>query len=262
MKLNFWKVLGAIVALMVVVNGASAQQAVKMTDDELKVKQKLEQKIPGAPIDRVIKTSLLGGLYEVVVEGQLIYTNSEVTHLIAGQILDISRSPQERVNVTEQRMKELFNVDVASLPLEASFKRVKGDGSRVLYLFSDLDCPYCAVLEKTLSEMTNLTIYTFMYPLEELHPSAVSKSKKIWCAPDRAKAWEAYFASKELPKNAGDCKVPIETVQNLAKRYNIRGTPGLVFADGQVIPGALPKDQLEQMLQATAAAAAEKSKKK
>ena len=67
----------------------------------------------------------------------------------------------------------------------------------------------------------------------------------IWCAPDKVKAWDAFFASGALPDNNGDCDNPVATTQALGKKLKVNATPTLIFADGTIVPGALPAAQLE-----------------
>ena len=131
------------------------------------------------------------------------------------------------------------------LPLDLAIKKVKGTGARKLAVFSDADCPFCARLENDLKSIDNVTIYTFLFPIDQLHPDAARKSRQIWCAPDRQKAWDAFFESGTLPDNKGDCKDPIQATAALGQKLRVTATPTLVFADGSVIPGALPAQQLE-----------------
>ena len=117
---------------------------------------------------------------------------------------------------------------------------MKGNGSRKLAIFSDADCPFCARLETELKNIDNVTIYTFLYPIDQLHPDAARKSRIIWCAPDKVKAWDAFFASGTLPSNNGDCDNPLAATSVLGQKLKVSATPTLVFADGSVVPGALP----------------------
>jgi thiol:disulfide interchange protein DsbC len=144
-------------------------------------------------------------------------------------------------------------VAVDKLPYELAFKRVKGDGSRKLVLFSDADCPFCHRLEKELTGLDNVTIYTFLFPIDQLHPDAARKSKQIWCAPDKVKAWDEFFASGKVPDNKGDCDDPVAKTQALGNSLKINATPTLIFADGTLVPGALPLPQLEKELAAAEA---------
>jgi thiol:disulfide interchange protein DsbC len=217
------------------------------------LKKLLEQKFPGAEINHVSKTGYFGGVYEAMLDDKLVYTDAKGQYVMVGSIYDTT----SKQNLTEQRQRKLNRVALDKLPMELSFKRVKGDGSRKLILFSDADCPFCHRLEEEMKGLDNVTIYTFLFPIDQLHPDAARKSKMIWCAPDRQKAWDEFFASGTLPDNKGDCGDPVARTQALGASLHIAATPTLIFEDGSVVPGALPLAQIEQEL-ATAKAEAKK----
>lgn len=200
----------------------------------------LEQKFPGATISNVAKSPYFG-LYEAELDDRMVYTDPKVTFLVVGSIYDANT----KQNLTDARMRQLNHVSWETLPLNLAFKRVKGSGTRKFAVFADADCPYCKRIESEIKQLDDVTIYTFLYPLDQLHPDAARKSALIWCAPDRAKAWDEYFASGVLPKNKGECATPIRETVRLGERMRVTATPTLVFADGTVVPGAIPLAQLE-----------------
>ena len=218
--------------------------------DEASVKKAVETTYPKFKVDKVTKTAF-GGLYEVFIGGQIIYTDEKVSFLIAeGRLVDT----KTKKDITGERLEELTRIDFASLPLDQAIKVVKGNGSRKLVVFSDVDCPYCKRLERNeLSNITDVTIYTFLYPIEQLHPDAASKSKLIWCANDRVKAWSDWILRDQLPAAAGNCEVPLEKVGQLARKSGVTRTPTLFFADGRRMLGAQPYKEIERMLTAAAA---------
>lgn len=215
--------------------------------DEASVKKAVEAAYPKFKVDSVTKTPY-AGLYEVFMAGQILYTDEKMSFLIAeGHLVD----PKTKKDITGERLEELTRIDFSSLPLDQAIKVVKGSGSRKLVVFSDVDCPYCKRLEQNeLSNITDVTVYTFLYPLEQLHPDAVAKSKSIWCANNRVKAWEDWILRNQLPKNAGTCEVPLEKVGELARKIGVTSTPTLIFADGRRMLGALPYKEIEKGLSA------------
>ncbi|HTP47024.1 MAG TPA: DsbC family protein [Casimicrobiaceae bacterium] len=221
-----------------------AQDAAKpdaATREAAAVRKLLETKFPGAVISNVSRSPYFG-LYEAQFDDRLVYTDPQVTYVVVGAVF----SADTKENLTDARLRELTRVPWDSLPLNLAFKRVKGNGSRRLAIFADADCPFCKKLEGDLRRVDDVTIYTFLFPIDELHPDAARKSAILWCAPDRAKAWEAYFASGKLPDNKGDCPTPIAETAELGKRLHVGATPTLVFADGSVVPGAIPLAELER----------------
>ena len=213
--------------------------------DEMSVKKAVEAAYPKFKVESVSKTPY-AGLYEVFMGGQIIYTDEKMTFLIAeGRLVD----PKTKKDITGERMEELTKIDFNSLPLEQAIKVVKGNGSRKLVVFSDVDCPYCKRLEQNeLTNITDVTIYTFLYPIEQLHPDAASKSKLIWCANNRVKAWEDWIFNNQLPKSAGTCEVPLEKIGQLAKKIGVTSTPTLIFSDGKRMLGAQPYKEIERAM--------------
>lgn len=215
-------------------------KAPALAPEAARLKKTLEDKFPGAEVRGIAKTAYFG-LYEVLLDDRIVYTDTRAKYLLVGAIYD----SDSKTNLTEERQRELNRVVVADLPLDKAIVKVKGNGARKLVVFSDPDCPFCAQLEKTLKAVDNTTVYTFLFPIDQLHPDAARKARMIWCAPDRVKAWDAHYDSATLPDNAGDCDNPVAMTQALGARLKINATPTLIFADGSMVPGALPPERLE-----------------
>jgi thiol:disulfide interchange protein DsbC len=219
---------------------ADAARDAAAAKDAAAVKKLLETKFPGAVISNVSRSPYFG-LYEVQFDERIVYTDAKVTYVVVGAIFDAD----SKRNLTEARMRQLNRVAWDELPLDLAFKRVKGNGTRRMAIFADADCPFCRKLEADVKRLDDVTIYTFLFPLDQLHPDASRKSAIIWCAPDRAKAWDEFFDSGKLPDNGGDCPTPIKDTAALGERLHVVATPTLVFADGTIVPGAIPLAQLE-----------------
>ena len=220
-----------------------AEKAAPTTAESAAIKKALEQKFPGAEVRGVAKSPYFG-LYEVQFDDRILYTDAKARYIVVGAVYDT----ETKVNLTEERQRKLNRVDVSSLPLDLAIKKVKGTGERTLVVFSDADCPFCHKLEDELKTVDNVTIYTFLFPIDSLHPDAARKSRMIWCAPDRVAAWDAFFATGALPDNKGDCDAPIAKTAELGARFKVNATPTLMFADGSIVPGALPAQRLEAEL--------------
>jgi thiol:disulfide interchange protein DsbC len=237
----------ALAALILALPLATAAQDAKpnpardtVTKEAAAVKKLLEEKFPGAAVTSVSKSPYFG-LYEAQFDDRIVYTDAKVTYVMVGAIFDANT----KQNLTDARQRQLSRVAWESLPLDLAFKRVKGNGTRKFAMFSDPDCPFCKRIENDIKRLDDVTIYTFLFPIDQLHPDASRKSALIWCAGDRAKAWDAFFEAGTLPDNKGECATPIKDTALLGGRLRVAATPTLVFADGSVVPGALPLAQLE-----------------
>jgi thiol:disulfide interchange protein DsbC len=234
-------VLGLFLALGATAYAQESAKPDALTPDAAAVKATLEAKFPGATISNVVKSPYFG-LYEVRFDDRLVYTDAKVTYVMVGNVYNADT----KENLTEARLRKLNRLAWDSLPLDLAFKRVKGNGTRKMAIFADADCPFCRKLEGDLKGLDDVTIYTFMFPIDTLHPDAARKSAVLWCSQDKAKAWDEYFASGKLPDNKGDCATPIAETVALGQRLHITATPTLVFADGTTIPGAIPLTRIQE----------------
>lgn len=197
-----------------------------------------------------IREAEVAGLYEVSMRGNIAYTDKSGRFFLFGHLWDM----KEQLDVTAERKAEANKVDFDALPLKDAFKRVQGKGTRKLALFSDPDCPYCKRIEGELAKLTDITIYTFPFPLEQLHPDAKAKAVAMWCAKDQVKAWDDYMQSGKLPPMGVPCDNPVERNIALGNSMGINGTPTMILSNGRKLSGALPADQLEKAIQNAAAA--------
>ncbi|MEO8133327.1 MAG: DsbC family protein, partial [Betaproteobacteria bacterium] len=219
----------------------AAVRAAAAGPDESDVKRLMQEKYAGLEVVSVTK-SPFSGLYEVFAGDQIVYTDAKVNWIIVGTLID----PATKANLTEERLQVLKSINVADLPIDQAIKIVRGKGERKVVVFSDADCPYCKQLENTMAGMDNITAYVLLYPIDQLHPDAARKSRIIWCSADRPKAWLEFMLKGNLPANDGNCETPLPQLQAVAQKYRVVATPTLVFMDGRVVPGALPKDRLEK----------------
>lgn len=210
---------------------------------EATIKKALEPRLGGAKIEAIRETPY-GGLYEVRVAGDILYTDKKGEYLFIGHVYDTKTS----TNLTRARVDEINKIKFSDLPFEMALKQVKGNGKRQIAVFEDPNCGYCKRLRQTtLKEIDNVTIYTFMYNI--LSEDSFVKSKNIWCAPDRVKAWDDWMINGKLPPNApAACESPNDKVVALGQKLRIQGTPAIFFTDGSRIPGAIDLKGLEAKL--------------
>ena len=210
--------------------------------DEAAVRQAFAKKFPQVALESVAPTPF-AGIYEIVFGGKIAYTDEKLSFVLIGNLFDLRSS--ERRNLTQERNAELAAKTLRE-SRELAVKRVRGNGKRVLYTFEDPNCSYCRRLQKELLKLSDVTIYTFLWPI--LSPDSVEKSKAVWCAKDRGKAWDDLMTSGIAPQNDGKCPTPLEKNHELAQRFGIQGTPAVYIADGHQIGGYVAADKLEQAL--------------
>lgn len=220
-----------------------AAAACAETAQEAAVRKAIEPRLgDGVKVDSVTRTPY-SGLFEVRVDGDIVYTDAKADYLFVGRIIN-TRTQQD---LTRARADDLNKIKFADLPFELAMKMVKGNGKRVIAVFEDPNCGYCKRFRQTLNDMDNVTVYTFMYNI--LSEDSINKSRNIWCSSDRTKAWDDWMLRGKLPENApASCSTPHDQVLALGQKMRITGTPTVFFTDGTRIPGAVDLKTLESKL--------------
>ena len=232
MKTTAFAALLAFCALFAA--GAPAQEAA--------IRKNLPERLPQmGKIDEVSKTPM-AGLYEVRVGTDLYYTDAEGNFVIHGQLIDAKAAR----NLTEERLEKLMAIDFSALPVKDAFAIVRGNGKRKIALFEDPNCGYCKRFERDLLKVDNVTVYMFLYPI--LGPDSAEKSRNLWCAKDKGRAWQDWMVRDQMaPAATCDVGAIVRNVE-LGRKHKISGTPTMVFADGTRVPGAVSAQQVEKYL--------------
>lgn len=214
-----------------------------MTSQLNAVNTQLRTKYPNTKFTQISPTPI-PGIYEVVMGKNVAYVEGNGRYFIFGHLFDM----ETQTDLTEDKLQQQVKIDFNTLPLQYAIKTVRGNGKRVMAVFSDPDCPYCKKLEQELVKLDNVTIYTFLYPLEQLHQDAKNKAEAIWCSKDRSKAWLAFMLNGKLPDSASGCSTPIQKIREIAENNNISGTPFIVSAEGKTIAGAAESARIDAWL--------------
>lgn len=210
---------------------------------EAAIRKNLPERLPNLPKIDEVRPAPVAGLYEVRVNGNdIFYTDGQANFLIQGQVIDT----RARRNLTEERLEKLSAIDFGALPLKDAFVVTRGDGKRKLAVFEDPNCGYCKRFERDLQGVDNVTVYMFLYPI--LGPDSTEKSKAVWCAPNKATAWQDLMVRDQALPAANCDAAAINRNLAFGRKHKITGTPTLVFADGTRVPGAINAQQVEKYL--------------
>ena len=235
MKLLYRSSLALCLAALFM-QGAVAQEAL--------IRKNIAERMPDFPkIDEVTKTPI-SGLYELRMGSEILYTDERGDHVIEGHLIET----RTRNDLTTARIDKLTAIDFASLPLKDAISWKQGTGARKLVVFADPNCGYCKKFERDLSQVKDVTVYTFLFPI--LGGDSPDKSRDIWCSKDNTAAWRDWMVKGTAPmRSIGTCDVAA-LARNVAlgKKLRVNGTPALVFEDGKRVPGAMAPEQVEKQL--------------
>lgn len=197
------------------------------------LKNQIKQQYPHLDFQNIQSTEMKG-IYSANMDGQIVYLDETGQYVLLGNMIRL----KDQTNLT----KNLINrADWNSLPFKNAIKIIKGNGQHQLAIFSDPNCPYCQKLEKQLTQLTDVTLYIFIYPLQ---PASIAVSKQIWCSPSASFAWQNLMQQKLQPKPTEVCDNPIQDNLNLGWHLKFEGTPGIIFKNGMKLTGYLSKDEI------------------
>lgn len=232
------KLILAVAAAMAFTGTVAAESS----PQEILILQNLKQKYPNTVFKSVGATPI-PGVFEVIMGKNIAYVEETGRYFLFGHLFDM----QTQTDLTEPKLANAApKISWDMLNLNNAIKTVKGNGSRKMAVFSDPDCPFCKKLEVTLESVKDVTIYTFLMPLVQLHPQAPQKSVAVWCAKDRSAAWSALMLKGQVAQ--GTCDNPIEDNLRFAAANQINGTPSMIFEDGTLVPGATSLERIESLL--------------
>lgn len=207
---------------------------------EKEIRQSLQSKFPDIGSLEHIVITPYAGLYEIVVDGQILYTDAKGLYLFDGNVIEA----KTRRNMSEERRRQLFAIDFNKLPLELALKKVKGNGKRKLAQFTDPNCSFCKRLEKELDKVNDVTIYSFLYPI---FPGSDEIVRNVLCSKNPVQAWDDLMLNDIAPEKVS-CATQTDQVKALGQKLRVNGTPNLIFANGIQVPGYLPAVELEKNL--------------
>lgn len=209
--------------------------------DAAKLQAELQKNAgPNRPIS--VKDTPIKGLYEVQADGQVFYLDESGRYAIQGDLLDL----KTRNNLTETARNEARKVLLQAFPKEKTITYpAKGKQVREIWVFDDLECPYCKKLHKLFPKMQEkgITINVLFYPRSGLGSQSYYGAIKVWCSADRHKAFDEAMETGKVPE-AKICRHPINEHLALAQKIGVTGTPYMVLDTGEAIPGYVPPDKL------------------
>lgn len=203
------------------------------------VQSNLEQKYPTIKIEN-IKPTEMKNLYSGEYGNQVVYVGEDTEHLFIGSMIRL----KDQKNLTKDMVVAQNSIDFKKLPLQDALKTVRGNGKRQLAIFSDPNCPYCKTLEGNLSQLKDVTIYTFMYPIKQ---QSIEPTKRVWCSPNKEFAWQNLIQKAVQPTAAANCNHPIDRNLALGKNLGLQGTPVIIFSNGFKVTGAYPAVEIEKI---------------
>lgn len=209
----------------------------------------LAAKIPGAKPDE-LRQSPIAGMYELARGGEIAYVSADGKYVIAGDLYDLAKND----NLTENRRRGERLRLLNRVPESDMLVFGPRDAKYTITVFTDVDCSYCRKLHSEMADYNRLGIkvrYLF-YPRSGPDTESWHKAEEVWCSANRNEALTRAKRGEAL-KSVKNCPTPVARDYQLGQDFAIRGTPAIVLADGEVLPGYVPPASLAEHLRTSTA---------
>ena len=205
----------------------------------------IASKIPGArPED--VRATPIAGLYEIMRGNDAAFVSADGKYAIAGDLYDL----RSNVNLTENerratRLRLLDQVPESQMVIFGAKTE-----PHTITVFTDVDCPYCRKLHSQIAEYNRLGIrvrYMF-YPRTGPNTPSWTRAEEVWCSSDRHAALTQAKLGETLHVKVCP-NTPVAREYELGRELEVQGTPAIVLANGDMLPGYVSPAELAQLLQ-------------
>ena len=184
------------------------------------------------------------GILQVRLGSEIVYMSDDARYLVQGRLFDLDT----REDLTDRAMAEVRKGLVASLADAQTINFGADDSEYQLYVFTDVDCGYCRRLHEQIPEYNEagIQIRYAAFPRAGIGSQTFRKMTSVWCAADQRAAMDVAKAG-DTPDPA-TCDSPVPSQYQLGQAMGVTGTPALLTADGDLIPGYVPPEDLRKRL--------------
>lgn len=215
----------------------AAEQAIRKSLGALKLDVPVES----------ISESPMAGLYEVKLSGsRVLYASADGQFIVQGYMFQLKDG--KPVNLTEQAERvgvaKLINgIPVAETVVYPAISETKSH----ITVFTDTTCPYCHKLHEEVPQLNKMGIEVryVAFPRQGLGSPGDKQLQAVWCSADKRSAMDKMTDGKKV--EAPTCANPVAKQFAMGQSIGVNGTPAIVLADGQVIPGYQPAAQVGKL---------------
>ncbi len=230
-------------AYLFVLLAAAAAPVGADAEQEQRLAAKVKSILPGAEI-QAISASAIPGMYEVIVDGDLLYLTGDGRYALQGDLMDL----EQRRNLSEERRSDVRRLALRAVDVTKTIEFAPQSPKHALYVFTDVDCSYCRRMHAEIDQLlqAGVAVRYLAFPRAGLGSSSYDKTISIWCAKDRKQALTDAKLGKSV--EAAKCDAPVADQFELGQRLGVKGTPATFLENGEQVGGYVPPRQLIEHL--------------
>jgi thiol:disulfide interchange protein DsbC len=223
--------------------GIATATPVIAENDYSGVEEQIRNLAPNAKSIAISETPVEGMLM-VQIEGEIIYASADGKYLFQGRIIDM----ETREDLTEAAKSGMRRELMEGIDTSGQITFSPEKPAYDLMVFTDIDCGYCRKLHSQMAEYNEqgIAIHYMAFPRAGIGSRSYEKAVSVWCAADPQDAMTNAKAGSD--PDPQQCENPVAEQYQLGSMLGVTGTPALLTANGQLIPGYVPPEQLRQRL--------------
>jgi thiol:disulfide interchange protein DsbC len=206
-------------------------------DADAAIRKTLASVQPDLAVESVSK-SPLADLYEVQLKGgRVLYASADGRYLMQGYLYQV-KDGSEPVNLTEQAESRGIARVINAIPSQQMVVYpAKGETKGHITVFTDTTCPYCNKLHAEVAELNRqgIEVRYLAFPRQGPGSAGDQQLQAVWCSADRRAAMDRLVQGEKV--EAPQCANPVADQFALGQSIGVNGTPAIVLANGQLIPG-------------------------
>lgn len=222
-----------------------ASTFVLAVDADKAIRASLESIQPGMPIEAIAE-SPMEGVYQVQLKGgRQLYASADGQFILQGYMFQFKDG--QAVNLTEQAQSRSVAKAIEAIPESDMVIFAPQNPKTHITVFTDTDCGYCQKLHSEVPELNRLGVEVryLAFPRQGMGSHGANTLASVWCAKDPQAAMDKAKAREKVPE--ASCDNPVAEQYELGQMIGVQGTPAIVLADGQIIPGYQPAPQLAEL---------------
>lgn len=236
----------AVISAFVLLLGTSAANAQAALTDNDALAASLGEKLQ-LRID-TIADSAVPGLLELYTDRGLFYASEDGEYFLQARVYKVGN---DIVDVTENSLKKM-RLDGIGRFKDSAIEFKAQNEKYVINVFTDATCGYCRKLHNEMDQLNGLgiTVRYLAFPRAGINSAVYQDAVSIWCSADPHDAITKAKAGEQVA--SATCENAVAEQYNFGKQIGVNGTPNIVLADGTVIPGYQPAQQLALILEQNA----------
>lgn len=241
------RVGGLLMAIGLLGSGISQAQPVDPEVQE-RLRTLLQNPAVGLPV-KSVERSEIDGMYRVQLDkGPVVYAPASGEFFILGDLYSVG--VEGFVNLGEERRSANRREALSGVPAEETIVfAATGDARAHITVFTDVSCFYCQKLHKEVPELNRrgVEVRYLAYPRQGIGSPGFRQLASAWCADDRQSTLTRLKNKEKLAENVCPGN-PVAEQFALGQDLGVQGTPAIVTADGEMVPGYRSADDIISML--------------